>query len=257
MRFGVLGTGFWAKEVHAAALAAHPTAELVGVWGRDLAKAKAVGAEFDVAGLRRRRRAAGRRWTPSRSPCRRDVQAPLAERAAAAGKHLLLEKPIALDVAGADRLVDAVQRRRGRLGRVLHVPVPAGDVVLAEAGRPDDAGRRARVLAGVARAGSPVRRLALAQGARRALGHRPARAVGARAGARAGRLGAGRRRACGTPSTWCFGHESASPRRSRSRTPWRRFGRGRVLRARRRRPAGAAAARRAPRPRPTRWRSTS
>ena len=50
MRFGVLGTGFWAKEVHARALAEHPSAELVGVWGRDLAKAKAVGAEFDVPG---------------------------------------------------------------------------------------------------------------------------------------------------------------------------------------------------------------
>jgi predicted dehydrogenase len=33
----------------------------------------------------------------------------LAIRAAQAGKHLLLEKPIALDVAGADRLVAAVQ----------------------------------------------------------------------------------------------------------------------------------------------------
>jgi ribonuclease BN (tRNA processing enzyme) len=50
MRFGVLGTGFWAQHVHAAALAEHPGAELVGVWGRDLAKAKAVGAEFDVPG---------------------------------------------------------------------------------------------------------------------------------------------------------------------------------------------------------------
>ena len=38
-------------EVHAAALAGHPSAELVGVWGRDLAKAKAVGAEFDVPGF--------------------------------------------------------------------------------------------------------------------------------------------------------------------------------------------------------------
>ena len=44
MRFGVLGTGFWAEKVHAAALASHPSAELVGVWGRDLAKAKAVAA---------------------------------------------------------------------------------------------------------------------------------------------------------------------------------------------------------------------
>ena len=108
MRFGLLGTGFWAKEIHAAALAAHPTAELVGVWGRDIAKAKAVGAEFDVAGyadvdeLLSEVDAVSIALPP-------DVQAPLAERAAAAGKHLLLEKPIALDVAGADRVVDAVR----------------------------------------------------------------------------------------------------------------------------------------------------
>ena len=51
MRFGLLGTGFWAKEVHATALAGHDSAELVGVWGRDLAKAKAVGAEFEVPGI--------------------------------------------------------------------------------------------------------------------------------------------------------------------------------------------------------------
>lgn len=108
MRFGVLGTGFWAKEIHAAALAAHPAAELVGVWGRDVAKAKAVGAEFDVPGfadvdeLLDRVDAVSIALPP-------DVQAPLAERAAAAGKHLLLEKPIALDVAGADRVVAAVR----------------------------------------------------------------------------------------------------------------------------------------------------
>jgi len=108
MRFGVLGTGHWARTVHAAALAEHPTAELVGIWGRDLAKAKAVGAEFDVPGfgdvdeLLSQVEAVAIALPPS-------VQAPLAERAAAAGKHLLLEKPIALDVAAADRVVTAVQ----------------------------------------------------------------------------------------------------------------------------------------------------
>jgi predicted dehydrogenase len=108
MRFGVLGTGHWARTVHAAALAAHPSAELAGVWGRDLAKAKAVGAEFDVAGyadvdaLLTDVDAVAIALPP-------DVQAPLAERAAEAGKHLLLEKPIALDVAAADRVVAAVR----------------------------------------------------------------------------------------------------------------------------------------------------
>jgi predicted dehydrogenase len=108
MRFGVLGTGYWAREVHAASLAGHPDAELVGVWGRDLAKAEAVGAEFDVPGygdvdaLLADVDAVSFSLPP-------DVQAPLAVRAAQAGKHLLLEKPIALSLADADRMVDAVR----------------------------------------------------------------------------------------------------------------------------------------------------
>ncbi|WP_104525461.1 Gfo/Idh/MocA family protein [Blastococcus atacamensis] len=108
MRFGVLGTGHWARAVHATALSEHPSAELVGVWGRDPAKAEALGAEFDVPGygdvdtLLADVDAVAIALPP-------DVQAPLAVRAAEAGRHLLLEKPIALDVAGADRVVDAVR----------------------------------------------------------------------------------------------------------------------------------------------------
>ena len=41
LRFGVVGTGYWAQEAHATALAAHPDAELVAVWGRDPAKTEA------------------------------------------------------------------------------------------------------------------------------------------------------------------------------------------------------------------------
>ena len=108
MRFGVLGTGFWAEQVHAATLAEHPTAELVGVWGRDLAKAKAVGAAFEVPGyadvdaLLADVDAVSIALPP-------DVQVPLAVRAAEAGRHLLLEKPVGLTVADADRVVDAVR----------------------------------------------------------------------------------------------------------------------------------------------------
>src|SRR3954471_12939570 len=112
MRFGVVGTGFWAREIHATSLAEHPDAELVGVWGRDLTKAKALGAQFDVQGyddldaLLAQVDAVSFSLPP-------DVQVPLAIRAAEAGKHLLLEKPIALTVEDADRLVAAVRAHRG------------------------------------------------------------------------------------------------------------------------------------------------
>jgi predicted dehydrogenase len=108
MRFGVLGTGPWATEVHVPVLAAHPTAELVGVWGRDPAEAKALGAAFDVPGhadldaLLADVHAVAVAVPP-------DVQAPLAVRAAGAGCHLLLEKPLALDLAAADEVVAAVR----------------------------------------------------------------------------------------------------------------------------------------------------
>ena len=45
MRFGLVGTGYWAKTTHAPALASTPGAELVAVWGRDQAAAAALAAE--------------------------------------------------------------------------------------------------------------------------------------------------------------------------------------------------------------------
>jgi len=103
VRFGLLGTGYWAREVHAAALAAHPEAELVGVWGRDPHKASAVGRAFeDVDELCESVDAVAIALPP-------DVQAELAARAARAGCHLLLDKPLALTVEAADRVVEAVR----------------------------------------------------------------------------------------------------------------------------------------------------
>jgi predicted dehydrogenase len=108
VRFAVLGTGFWATQVHATSLAGADDAELVAFWGRDAAKAAAAGAEFDVPGtddldaLLADVDAVSVAVPP-------DVQVGLAVRAAAAGRHLLLEKPIGFTVADADRVVDAVR----------------------------------------------------------------------------------------------------------------------------------------------------
>jgi predicted dehydrogenase len=111
VRFGLLGTGYWAAETQATALAAHPGAELVGVWGRDPAKADAVAQRFgakpygDVEALIADVEAVAVALPP-------DVQAPLAARAARAGRHLLLDKPVALATAAADEVVAAVDDAR-------------------------------------------------------------------------------------------------------------------------------------------------
>nr|MDT0657827.1 Gfo/Idh/MocA family oxidoreductase [Micromonospora sp. DSM 115978] len=106
LRFGLFGTGHWAAETHAAALAAHPGAELVGVWGRDPAKAAELAARHqvppfaDADALIEAADAVAVALPP-------DVQAGIAVRAATAGRHLLLDKPLALDLADADRVVAA------------------------------------------------------------------------------------------------------------------------------------------------------
>jgi predicted dehydrogenase len=107
LRFGLLGTGRWAGAAAAPGLAAAPDAELVAVWGRDPAKAAALAAEHgarpyeDVDALLADVDAVAVALPP-------DVQAPLAARAARAGRHLLLDKPLALDTAAADEVVEAV-----------------------------------------------------------------------------------------------------------------------------------------------------
>jgi predicted dehydrogenase len=44
MRFGLVGTGYWAESTHAPALATTPGARLASVWGRDPDAAAALAA---------------------------------------------------------------------------------------------------------------------------------------------------------------------------------------------------------------------
>jgi predicted dehydrogenase len=106
MRFGLVGTGYWAAEVHASALAEARDVEFVGVWGRDPAKTATVAEARDV----RAYDDADTMFADVDAVAFAvppDVQADLAVRAARAGCHLLLEKPVALDRAGADAVADA------------------------------------------------------------------------------------------------------------------------------------------------------
>ncbi|MFG3052472.1 Gfo/Idh/MocA family protein [Kitasatospora sp. NPDC048239] len=108
MRIGLLGTGPWAERVHAPVLAEHPGIEFAGVWGRRPEAAAALGAAHGVPGhadldrLLAEVDAVSIALPPA-------VQADLAVRAAEAGCHLLLDKPVALTVPDARRVVDATR----------------------------------------------------------------------------------------------------------------------------------------------------
>ena len=107
LRFGLVGTGYWARIAHAPALASTEGIELAAVWGRDRQAAADLAAAYraspyeDMAAFLAAVDGVAFAVPP-------DVQAPIAAAAARAGKHLLLEKPLAISEAEADDLVEAV-----------------------------------------------------------------------------------------------------------------------------------------------------
>lgn len=108
MRIGLLGTGPWAQMAHTPALSGHDAWDFAGVWGRrpdaakELADQHGVPAYDDVDALLADVDAVAVALPPS-------IQAELAVRAARAGRHLLLDKPLAPTVEQGRAVVDAVR----------------------------------------------------------------------------------------------------------------------------------------------------
>ncbi|MFB6962761.1 Gfo/Idh/MocA family protein [Streptomyces sp. NPDC056309] len=108
MRIGLLGTGPWARMVHAPALSRHGELDLAGVWGRrtaaakDLAERHGTHAYDDLDALLAEVDAVAVALPPH-------VQADLAVRAARAHCHLLLDKPLAATVEQGRAVVGAVR----------------------------------------------------------------------------------------------------------------------------------------------------
>jgi predicted dehydrogenase len=107
MKIGVVGTSSWTERVHGPGAAASPHWDLAAIYGRSPEKAAALAAALgcqaasDFEAFLDLVDAVVFAVPP-------DVQAPLAAQAARAGKHLLLEKPLALDPVHAADVVAAV-----------------------------------------------------------------------------------------------------------------------------------------------------
>jgi len=107
LRVGLVGGGPWARSVHAPGLADHPGTALTAVWTRRPEAARELAAAHDAEAAETFDELLGQVDAVSFAvpPV---IQAELAVAAAKAGKHVILEKPIAPDVVAAERLADAV-----------------------------------------------------------------------------------------------------------------------------------------------------
>lgn len=139
---GLVGAGPWASMFHAPMLAAGPHTRLAGIWARRPEAASALADRWGTvssgsyADLLEGCEAVAFAVPP-------DVQAALAPRAAGAGRHLLLEKPLALDRAGAEAVAEAADRAGVVTQLVLTSRyTPAVRAFLAEAGRLSAVGGR-------------------------------------------------------------------------------------------------------------------
>jgi predicted dehydrogenase len=107
VRVGLVGAGPWAKLFHAPMIAGCPETEFVGVWARRPEAADEIAASHHARSFQRFEEMLEHVDALSFA-VPPDVQAEMAGRGALAGKALLLEKPIALDLGRAAELVDIV-----------------------------------------------------------------------------------------------------------------------------------------------------
>ncbi|GAA3934821.1 Gfo/Idh/MocA family protein [Actinoplanes auranticolor] len=162
---GLVGAGPWAATMHGPVLAAGPQTRLAAVWSRRPEATAQLAARLGAhpAGsyeeLLDRCEAVAFAVPP-------DAQAVLAPRAARAGKALLLEKPVALDLDAARALADTVAEHGVVTQLVLTKRYHhATRAFLAAAATFDTAGARARYLHGAFLGGAMATGWRLARGA--------------------------------------------------------------------------------------------
>jgi len=119
IRVGILGAGFMATT-HAHAFARQPEAQVVGVWSRDPARAAMLASEVGARSHALPEALIGDPAVDAVSVAvPTHLHAAFTVAALEAGKHVLVEKPMALTLADCDRMVEA--QARCRPARVLMV----------------------------------------------------------------------------------------------------------------------------------------
>ncbi len=119
LKFGIIGLGNIAP-VHAAAIRGVKDAELVAVADIDAARGQAFVAEHGGTAYLDYHQLLGRKDLDVVSICTpHDLHTPIVLDAAAAGKHILCEKPMACNVADCDAMIAACEQAGVKLGVVF------------------------------------------------------------------------------------------------------------------------------------------
>ncbi len=152
---GLIGAGPWAGMVTAPMFAGGPGTRLAGVWSRTAAHAEALAATHNVPAfasvdaLLDACEAVAITVSPAAQP-------EYAIAAARAGKAVLLEKPLAFDVASAERMADAIgEAGVGSLVVLTYRFNPSAREFLAAAKTFDALGGRGCFISGAFLEGSP------------------------------------------------------------------------------------------------------
>src|SRR4249919_1627550 len=155
LRVGLVGAGPWAGMFHAPMLAAGPQTSLAAVWARRPEAAAALASSYDVQHTTS--------FDDLLDACDAvafavppPVQAVLAPRAAQAGKHLLLEKPLGFTLEEAEGIAAAADAAGVQSLLVLRNRFTAeGRAFVANARQGGAIGAMARFVSGAALAGNP------------------------------------------------------------------------------------------------------
>ncbi len=117
--FGIIGAGV-ISAWHAAGIKAHPDGRLVAVASRSRTRAEAFGSEHGCAVLSDWRELIRRDDVHAVSICTPSgLHAEQAIAAAEAGKHVLVEKPMAIDLRGCDAMIAAARANNVKLGVIF------------------------------------------------------------------------------------------------------------------------------------------
>lgn len=116
VRIGIIGCGAIARKRHAPACMAHPQTELVGFADAFADRAHEMAAQYGCRGYETMEEMLADPSIEAVSVCvPEQFHVDVVEKCFAAGKHVLLEKPMAMDVAESERILAAWKKAGTRL----------------------------------------------------------------------------------------------------------------------------------------------